>query len=172
MVMLKQFLREQKIMIIGFVAVLAVFVAFALLAEPGTPGNTGAQAGSGSLVAEETSFDFGTVSMAAGKVNHRFVVKNQGSKPITLTKLFTSCMCTVASLVMGGRRVGPFGMQGHGFIPTISEVLEAGQSIEVEAVFDPNAHGPAGVGRIERVVSLENDDGRAVEFNFSATVTP
>jgi hypothetical protein len=62
-------------------------------------------------------------------------------------------------------------MPGHGFIPSIGEILDAGASVDVEVVFDPAAHGPAGVGRIERVVTLENSAGAPLEFRFSANVT-
>ncbi|KKT83316.1 MAG: hypothetical protein UW81_C0021G0020, partial [Candidatus Giovannonibacteria bacterium GW2011_GWC2_44_9] len=41
-----------------------------------------------------------------------------------------------------------------------------------EVVFDPAAHGPAGVGRIERAVYLENSASEALQLKFSATVTP
>lgn len=172
-VMLKQFLIEQKNMLIGFVVVMIIFVGLVWLTQPGTSGGGRTNKSGGVvLAAAETDYDFGTVSMAAGNVSRRFTVKNPTDKPITLTKLYTSCMCTTASLLMGEKRVGPFGMAGHGFIPPISEVLEAGQTVEVEAVFDPTAHGPAGVGIIERMISLENDAGAPLEFRFSANVTP
>lgn len=172
-VMLKQFLIEQKNMLIGFAAVMVIFVGLVWLAQPGTSdGGKTNRSGKVVLAAAETDYDFGTVSMAAGNVSRRFAVKNPTSNPITLTKIYTSCMCTTASLVMGERRVGPFGMAGHGFIPPISETLGAGESAEVEVVFDPTAHGPAGVGRIDRIIALENDGGAPLELRISANVTP
>lgn len=159
-------------MLIGFAVVLLVFVVFAWLSQSSGTGTATGAAGESSLTVEEPSYDFGAISMAAGKVSHSFAVKNSGDGPLTLTKIYTSCMCTTASLAVGERRVGPFGMAGHGFIPPIDEVLEAGQSGTVEVVFDPAAHGPAGVGRIERVVVLENSAGRPIEISISATVTP
>ena len=125
-----------------------------------------------SLKIEETSFDFGTISMANGKVSHIFKVKNAGLEPVTMSKLYTSCMCTSASLMMGSEKFGPFGMPGHGAIPSIKAIIAPDQEAEVEVVFDPNAHGPAGVGKIQRVVTLENSVGGPVELNFSAMVTP
>lgn len=126
----------------------------------------------GALTAQETSYDFGTVSMKAGKVSHAFKIKNTGSGPITLTKVYTSCMCTQATLVMGSKKRGPFGMQGHGIIPKINEVLDAEKDAEVEVVFDPAAHGPAGVGRISRAIYLENNQSAPFELQISANVTP
>lgn len=126
----------------------------------------------GVLSAQETSYNFNTVSMANGKVSHVFKLKNTGPETVTITKLYTSCMCTKASLKVGEKTAGPFGMPGHGFIPSINVKVEPGQEAEIEAVFDPNAHGPAGVGKIDRVVTVENNAGAPMIFQFSAMVTP
>src|SRR3989344_4396057 len=124
------------------------------------------------LKTEESSYDFGTVSMANGNVSRIFKVRNIGPETVMMDKLYTSCMCTSASLMMDGQKFGPFGMPGHGAAPSIKANLAPGQEAEIEVVFDPTAHGPAGVGKIERVVILENSAGSPVEFNFSANVTP
>ena len=124
------------------------------------------------LAAEEKAFDFGTVSMAAGKVNHVFKIRNATTDPIVVEKLYTSCMCTEASLVIDGKKTGPFGMAGHGFIPKINKTIAPGVEAAVEAVFDPAAHGPAGVGPIARVIYLEEAGGGVLELNFSAVVEP
>lgn len=128
----------------------------------------------GLLVAEESHFDFKTISMADGKVSHRFEIKNSGSEPLKIKKVYTSCMCTVASVTDAkGAAYGPFGMPGHGggSSPAAIEV-NAGESITVEAVFDPAAHGPQGVGKIKRVVYLETNsvDQPQTQLTFSAEV--
>ncbi len=128
--------------------------------------------GASALRADEAQFSFGSVSMRAGKVSHEFKVRNTGTAPVKVTKLYTSCMCTVARLTTAEKKVGPYGMPGHGFIPGIDAAVAPGEEATVEAVFDPAAHGPAGIGKIERVVYLETDDGTPVEFAFSADVTP
>lgn len=124
------------------------------------------------LSAEETSFDFGTISMAAGKLKHAFKIKNVSSEPLVIEKIYTSCMCTTAALVIGGRRFGPYGMPGHGFISKINEKMNAGEEAIIEVVFDPAAHGPAGVGRIQRTITIENNAGQPLELGFTALVTP
>ena len=124
------------------------------------------------LKAQETSFDFGTISMAKGKVNHAYTVTNTGTDPVTINKVYTSCMCTTASFVSNGKTYGPFGMPGHTAIPSIDVSLAPGATVQIEAVFDPAAHGPAGVGPISRVVILENSAGKPVEISFTANVTP
>lgn len=126
----------------------------------------------GMLSAEELNFDFNSVSMAAGDVSHIFKIKNTGTEPVIIGKMYTSCMCTVATLIYGDKKFGPYGMAGHGFIPSIDQEVNPGEEASVEAVFDPAAHGPAGIGRIERTIILENNSGRPLELNFSAVVTP
>ena len=124
------------------------------------------------LIAPETSYDFGLVSMAKGTVEKIFKIKNTGSSPAVIEKISTSCMCTEASLIKSGREVGPFGMPGHGFIPKINESLAPGEEAEIKVVFDPAAHGPAGVGFIERIVYIEERDRLPLELKIRATVTP
>ena len=133
--------------------------------------NSGTIYTKGTLSADESSFNFGNVSMAAGKVSHNFKVKNTGAEPVSITKVYTSCMCTQANLMGSGVKLGPFGMEGMGYIPTINEVLQPGEEEEVQAVFDPAAHGPAGLGHIERAISVETS-GKILELSFQADVTP
>jgi hypothetical protein len=124
------------------------------------------------LAAEELSFDFGTISMERGDVQHEFALKNPSAEPITITKLYTSCMCTKAVLIAGDRELGPFGMPGHGFLPSINAKIAPGEAATVRAIFDPAAHGPAGVGAVDRVVYVENSSGAPIELRFSAQVIP
>jgi len=126
----------------------------------------------GALSAPAVFHDFGEVSMQNGKVSHRFAVRNDSEAPALVEQLYTSCMCTEASLLVGNERIGPFGMQGHGFTPRFSRLIQPGQEAVVEAVFDPNAHGPAGVGRNDRAVTLLMGGQRMLQLQFTAFVTP
>ena len=81
-------------------------------------------------------------------------------------------MCTTAALTAGGKKFGPYGMPGHGAIPKIDGVINPNEEAVVEVVYDPAAHGPAGIGRIQRTVTLENTAGQPVELQVAATVTP
>lgn len=125
----------------------------------------------GSLTINPASFDFGSISMARGKVGATFALKNISSGAIDISRIVTSCMCTQASLFLGNDRLGPFGMPGHGIVPRVNRQLASGAEAALEVVFDPAAHGPAGIGRIERVVSVETNKG-TLEARISATVTP
>jgi hypothetical protein len=89
-----------------------------------------------------------------------------------IRKIYTSCMCTEARLLLGGEVYGPFGMQGHGSIPVINKIVAPNEEAKVEVTFDPAAHGPAGIGKIDRTVFIENGGGVPVELHFTAFVKP
>ncbi len=125
----------------------------------------------GSLTISPASFDFGSISMARGKVKTIFALKNVSSGTIEISKIATSCMCTEASLLLGGDRLGPFGMPGHGIVPRVNRSIAPGEEAAIEVVFDPAAHGPAGIGNIERAVLVETASG-VLEARISANVTP
>jgi hypothetical protein len=162
-----------------FVAVVAVIlfgaafaVSFFKQSSPAANESTNKTAGNDSLAAEHSSYDFGTISMKDGKVKHVFKLENTGQQPVTVSRVYSSCMCTEVSISIGNEARGPFGMLGHGDIPSINLDLARAQTALVEAVFDPNAHGPAGVGDIERSVFAESPGGKKYELKFKAKVTP
>lgn len=159
---------------ISIAAIIVLFGGLIWLSRGGTQ-NDGAnisQSGGGALLAEETNFNFGEVSMVKGKVSYTYKLKNDSNEPATISKIYTSCMCTEATLVHGGKKHGPYGMPGHGFIPKINESISAGETADIEVVFDPAAHGPAGVGLVERVVYVEDGRGKQLQLKFTVTVTP
>lgn len=132
----------------------------------------GASPQANTLSAREPKHDFGSISMAAGKVTHRYWISNTTAAPIVIRKIYTSCMCTTAALVKGVRKFDPYGMPGHGHIPAINETLHPNEDAFIEVVFDPAAHGPSGVGPIERFVTVETSSERPLELAFSALVRP
>lgn len=132
-----------------------------------------AQRGGARALASVSPFhNFGNISMAAGKVSKVYWIKNISGDPLTITKLYTSCMCTDATLITKAGKKGPFGMPGHGPTPRIEERLAPGETAQVQVVFDPAAHGPAGIGQTDRVTTIENGGGMPLELRFSAMVTP
>jgi len=138
--------------------------------SPSAPVATGSTT---TLVAEAPAYDFGAVPINGGFVRKTYTVRNAGVEPVTVRALYTSCMCTTATMYRGTEVWGPFGMPGHGIGGgRMSAVLAPGETAEVEAVFDPAAHGPAGVGPVVRAVYLENDAGSPLELTFNAIVTP
>ena len=158
---------------IGVAATIVIVIGVAAFTKPTSPPTSAnASQQTGALISDESSTDFGTLSMAKGTASRSFTIRNTGTGPVTITKLYTSCMCTTATLSLGGRDIGPFGMQGHGIVPSFKETIAAGEQGNVTVVFDPAAHGPAGVGNIARTVFIENDAGQPLEFNFTARVIP
>lgn len=149
------------------------FGIIAWLARPGSgPSDGGGSAGESILIASSSFHDFGDVSMAAGDVSFVYTISNDGTEPVTIGKVFSSCMCTSAVLSLAGREYGPYGMQGHGFIPRVNKPLAPGETAQLKVTFDPAAHGPAGVGQISRTVTIEQDDSAPLVVSFEANVTP
>ena len=124
------------------------------------------------LMSPEPFINFGNISMAAGKVSYRFRISNTGESAITITKMYTSCMCTVATLITLAGTKGPFGMPGHGANPGIFESIAPGGAAQVEVVFDPAAHGPAGIGPTDRIVTIRTNETPPLELRFAAMVKP
>lgn len=163
---------SSKAIIIGAIITLALlFGGLYFLSRPGPKVTVNPQA-LGQLTASESFYDFGSVSMAKGLVARKFSLTNSGSVPATITKMFTSCMCTKAKLTFAGQSWGPVGMPGQTAIPNLAVQVDPGQTAEVEAIFDPAAHGPAGVGVIERQVTIEQNGQSPLKLSFKALVTP
>jgi hypothetical protein len=125
------------------------------------------------LTLSEDIYDLGTVFMSQGNISKKITLSNNTQEDIIVKKIFTSCMCTEAFIVSAKGRKGPFGMPGHGqIVRDANETIKSGESREVEIIFDPNAHGPAGIGRVLRVVYFEDSLGNVAQFEFEGTVRP
>jgi len=131
------------------------------------------QVEAGSLLsADETKYDFGTISMGDGEVKKLFTVSNDTGADVRVDTVATSCMCTNAFIIDGENKRGPFGMPGHGnTVPKANEIIKADEKRIIEVVFDPAAHGPAGVGAVERYVYLVDEKGGALQLEVKADVT-
>src|SRR3989304_1646746 len=151
-----------------------VLIVIVVKATPsnGSDAQSGAYTSNGKLTVEEKSYDFGTISIAAGQVRHSFKLSNASSESVVIEKLYTSCMCTKATLTYADEQSGPFGMPSHGAIPKINQEILSNTDAVVEVEFDPAAHGPAGVGKISRKAIMDNNAGLPIELNFTAFVTP
>ena len=128
---------------------------------------------SGSLTTLEKFYDFGTISMADGNVEKLFTITNSSNQEVKLEGMSTSCMCTTAYLESPTGEKGPFGMPGHGGGATrANEIIKASESRVVRVVYDPNAHGPAGIGPVDRFIYLTEASGETLELEIKAIVTP
>lgn len=127
----------------------------------------------GALTVGETQFDFGLVSMAKGKVNKEFTFENKSAGDVSIGEVSTSCMCTEAILQAGDKTAGPFGMPGHGLAGRANLVVKPGEKLIAKIIFDPAAHGPAGVGAIARQVAIYTSASNdPIVLDFKAVVTP
>ena len=125
------------------------------------------------LTASSKLYDFGTISMKNNEVTNDFIISNLTDKDIVVPTLVTSCMCTNAFIVeTDGKNKGPFGMPGMGYVPPANETIKAGENRIIRVVYDPNAHGPAGVGSIDRFITLTDSTGRDLKLEIKAVVTP
>jgi len=164
-------MNKKAIIIIVLIAVAAI--GLMAWGYGRTAGPTQAQFNEqGLLKASEAIYDFGTISMANGKVGHLFPITNPTDKDITIGNLQTSCMCTTAYIVDGGSKEGPFGMPGMGGITATNHVIPARGTQGIDVVFDPAAHGPAGVGNIDRFVYATEENGGTLQLEIKAVVIP
>ncbi|MEK7109074.1 MAG: hypothetical protein AAB919_01410 [Patescibacteria group bacterium] len=164
------------------ITTLAVVIVLAVLFMWGYAGkgstaasvqNAGGPVSTSALTSAERFHDFGTISMKNGDVSYDFKVTNPTDKDILAPTLVTSCMCTRAFIVeLDGSTKGPFGMPGMGYVPPANLTIPPGQSRIIRVVYNPNAHGPAGVGRIDRFAILTDSLGNVLQLEIKALVTP
>lgn len=156
--------------LIGYLLILSYKKSASTTASVQGVQNTGAKS---LLTTPDTFYNFGTISMKNNEVTKEFTVGNPTSKDITVATVLTSCMCTSAFIVEpDGTTKGPFKMPGMGYVPPADEIIKAGDSRVIRVVYDPNAHGPAGVGAIDRFVTLTDTDGGTLQLEIKALVTP
>ena len=116
------------------------------------------------------SIDAGEVSMAKGKVEKVFQVRNSGQSELIITGMESSCMCTSALLRNDGKESPVFGMHDN---PTgWSTIIRPGGEAELVVIYDPNAHGPDAVGPVTRTVTVNSNDviDSAKKIRFEALV--
>ena len=160
-----------------FVLVIAGLFAWGAAGRAGTTASVEGAPGAASdvksaLTAPETFYDFGTISMKNWNVTKEFSITNPTNEDITVKTVLTSCMCTTAFISGAGSVKGPFSMPGMGYVPPANETIKPGESRIIRVVYDPNAHGPAGVGQIDRFVMLTDSSGGTLQFEIKALVTP
>src|SRR3989344_3553130 len=100
---------------------------------------------------------------------------NSGDSQIKITKIYTSCMCTEATLINETSRKGPFGMPGRGGPSSqIDEVVNPGKEINIDVLVDPAAHGPQGTGPAKKIVYIETDSAinPVLKLELDINVTP
>lgn len=118
---------------------------------------------------DQKTYDWGDISYSGPDASKTFTIKNTGTDILKLTNIKTSCACTYVQLTIEGKMSPKFGM--HTTSSWVGEVA-AGREAQLTVVFDPDFHGPQGVGPMERLVSVETNDisNPALEFSLKGVV--
>ena len=105
------------------------------------------------LTLETTAFDFGDIPYGE-VVSRDLVVRNDGSAPLVVESVSTTCGCTTATLE--------------------PMTIPPGGSAKLHIEFDSAAHGPENVGVLTRQVFLANNDPEQPDavIEFRANVLP
>lgn len=104
------------------------------------------------LVFEHDNFDLGAVQME-GIYEHKFLLENQGNRPLELQGFRTSCGCTRVKVKIGEETSPEFSMHNP---PSWRGEIPAGQTAEIIATFEPRIHPVR--GRVERTILFETND--------------
>ena len=118
------------------------------------------------LVANDTQYDWGTISMANGIVNKSFTIANPSDAPLKLYDVKTSCMCTTAQLKTASQTSKKFGM--HEKNSNVFEI-NPGETAELFVEYDPAFHGPSGIGPISRTITMDTNDPDQPTLSFLVT---
>jgi len=119
-----------------------------------------------SVFIDKTSFDWGTIGLNDGNVEHAFDILNEGSEPLVLSDIATSCMCTTATLILGEDESPVFGMHTKS---DYQLTVPSGETAKLKVVFDPAFHGPSGIGPISRTITINTNDPERPELRFMLT---
>ncbi|MFA4872991.1 MAG: DUF1573 domain-containing protein [Patescibacteria group bacterium] len=118
------------------------------------------------LLIDETVFDFGTMKLEETKVKE-IRLTNRGEKPLVINDVITSCDCTFAQFIIGGRESPRFSM--HRNPQWRGEISPRGEAV-VRVTYQPSIMPVK--GRVTReVVFRTNDPLRPlVNLKFTADV--
>lgn len=125
-----------------------------------------------SLKVSPEPFDWGNIKINGGIVQTQFTLKNEADKAVSIARIETSCMCTEASLKVGEKKSPFFGMPGHAGNPGWQAEITPGEEVTLTVKFDPAAHGPEGLGKVDRVTRIwfSQPENSYRDIAFAATV--
>lgn len=162
-----------KKFLIGIIIFTVAVIGVGIFLTSGTPSKAVLEKTGGTKIeTPETKYDFGTIKLNGGNVQHAFAIKNTGKEDLRIANLSSSCHCTKVHFEKKGQKGPAFGMKGAGGDSDWVGILKPNEEGKLITVFDPAFHGPQGIGSISRIVSAETNDPDSpyVEFNFSANV--
>lgn len=112
---------------------------------------------------KETSFNLGKMKVSDER-SHDFVIKNTGTKPLQLSNIRSSCMCTAGKVIYKDSESQEFGM--HAERSFIGEILP-GDEATIRVTYRPfqmPVYGP-----IEREVYMTTNDPLNQQLTFKVT---
>lgn len=162
---------NDKKVLIGFilVTVLILFGGVFILTKTTTGGQINGVSANAKLTADEKTFDWGEIAYSGPDATKTFTIKNTGTEILKLTNIKTSCACTKAQVIIDGKSSPYFSM--HTTSSWMGEI-PPGKEASLTVIFDPDFHGPSGVGAVERIISMETNDAsnKKVEFFLKGVV--
>lgn len=162
-------MNENKIFIaIGIVTLLLLVGIVFLAGKLDNSAKVGAN-DSASVEVKTNSYDWGQIGINNGKAKATFEIKSNGSQPLKLFNIITSCACTTAQIIVGDNASPLFDM--HSKSTYVIEV-PPGEVAQLKVVFDPLFHGPNDLGAITRQVTVATNDANnpTLTFDLSANV--
>ena len=121
-------------------------VVLVFLAVPGIVSGAKRKPEGPRIYLEEKSYDFGKIPTDQG-VEHVFVVKNTGSKPLVITRVKTSCGCTAGMME--------------------SSVIHPGKTGNLRISYNPKGSQ----GRVTRYVDILSNDPKEPSVRVSVTAS-
>lgn len=162
-------MNQAKIILITVLATVVIMGGGVYLTTKATSSTKVESSGNAKFdIKESTSFDWGKIVMEKGDVEKAFVIKNSGTDTLKLYNIKTSCHCTIARVEIDGKLSPNFGMSG---VSSWIGEIASGKNAKLIVVFDPQYHGPQGVGPINRFVSVETNDPGNPKITFTLTGT-
>lgn len=101
---------------------------------------------------EKTFADLGIMKVSEEKAVD-FTVKNVGNRPLQLSKVSSSCGCTLGQIIINGKKSPEFGMHSKS---TYMAELATGKEATVRAIYRPYIMPVYGV--VEREVYVQTND--------------
>lgn len=162
---------NDKKVLIGFILVTILMLAGGvfMLSNISSTGQINGVSTNAIFSANEKNFDWGQIAYSGPDATKTFTIKNSGTEILKLTNIKTSCACTKAQLIIDGKSSPYFSM--HTTSSWIGEISPDKQA-SLTVIFDPDFHGPPGVGAVERIISMETNDAsnQKVEFFLKGVV--
>lgn len=119
------------------------------------------------IQADHAYYDLGNVPQT--KVSHTFTFTNDGGADLAIKRIWTSCGCTTAKLILNGIESPEFGMPGHGgSVGPWEAKLRPGETASLKVFYDAPSMPDIYVG--ERYVYVDSDDPTQPEYQFTIAV--